>query len=155
MLFERVAHRHLRSYSSACMVLQQCSSCLQGDAQAAAPHQTMQQHSSQPAFHPLNKKHSAQHANQPADAAALAQHPAEPAGVQVRHADISQQHAEPAEFEKLTQALREAEQRASAAELAVATVQRSHTEAVEQSTRLQVGVLCYPNPTFLGTCVQM
>ena len=42
-----------------------------------------------------------------------------------------------AEVEELTQALRGAEQRASAAELAVLTVQRTHTEAVEQSARLQ------------------
>lgn len=42
-----------------------------------------------------------------------------------------------AEVDRLAQALRDAEQRAAAAELAVATVQRTHTEAVEQSARLQ------------------
>lgn len=51
--------------------------------------------------------------------------------------DAAQQHAADAEVQTLTQALREAEQRASAAELAVVTVQRTHTEAVEQSARLQ------------------
>ena len=43
-----------------------------------------------------------------------------------------------AEVDSLAQALREAEQRASAAELAVVAVQRTHTEAVGQSARLQV-----------------
>lgn len=41
------------------------------------------------------------------------------------------------ELEKLSQAVREAEQRACAAEVAITTVQRAHTEAVEQSARLQ------------------
>ena len=45
--------------------------------------------------------------------------------------------AQPAELEKLSQAVREAEQRACAAEVALTTVQRAHTEAVEQSARLQ------------------
>ena len=45
--------------------------------------------------------------------------------------------ADDAEFQKLAQSVREAEQRATAAELAITTVQRAHTEAVEQSARLQ------------------
>jgi len=45
--------------------------------------------------------------------------------------------AQPAELEKLSQAVREAEQRAYAAEVAITMVQRAHTEAVEQSARLQ------------------
>ena len=45
-----------------------------------------------------------------------------------------------AELEKLTQQLEKAEQRAIAAELATGTIQRAHTEAVEQSTRLQAGL---------------
>ena len=45
--------------------------------------------------------------------------------------------AQPAELEKLSQAVREAEQRACAAEVAITTVQRAHTEAVQQSARLQ------------------
>ncbi|KAL0049666.1 hypothetical protein WJX82_007177 [Trebouxia sp. C0006] len=45
--------------------------------------------------------------------------------------------AQPVELEKLSQAVREAEQRACAAEVAITTVQRAHTEAVEQSARLQ------------------
>lgn len=44
---------------------------------------------------------------------------------------------QPAELEKLSQAVRQAEQRACAAEMAITTVQRAHTEAVEQSARLQ------------------
>ena len=44
---------------------------------------------------------------------------------------------QPAELEKLSQAVREAEQRAYAAEVAITMVQRAHTEAVEQSARLQ------------------
>lgn len=50
----------------------------------------------------------------------------------------AQQPAAHAEVKSLARALREAEQRAGAAELAVLTVQRTHTEAVEQSARLQV-----------------
>ncbi|DBA96690.1 TPA: hypothetical protein ACH3X1_016741 [Trebouxia sp. C0004] len=46
-------------------------------------------------------------------------------------------NAQPAELEKLSQAVREAEQRAGAAEVAITMVQRAHTEAVEQSARLQ------------------
>ena len=45
--------------------------------------------------------------------------------------------AQPAELEKLSQAVREAEQRACAAKVAITTVQRAHTEAVQQSARLQ------------------
>lgn len=52
--------------------------------------------------------------------------------------DPAEQHAAHAEVDRLAQALRDAEQRAAAAELAVATVQRTHTEVVEQSARLQV-----------------
>lgn len=52
--------------------------------------------------------------------------------------DPAEQHAAHAELARLAQALRDAEQRAAAAELAVATVQRTHTEAVEQSACLQV-----------------
>ena len=50
---------------------------------------------------------------------------------------VSQPQQQPAELHALTQRLAEAEQRASAAELATAAVQRAHTEAVEKSTRLQ------------------
>ena len=59
----------------------------------------------------------------------------------VQPGDAAKEHAAHAELQKLTQALREAEQRASAAELAVVTVQRAHTEAVEQSTRLQASCI--------------
>ncbi len=45
--------------------------------------------------------------------------------------------AQQAELEKLSQAVREAEQRACAAEVAITMVQRAHTEAVEQSALLQ------------------
>jgi len=45
--------------------------------------------------------------------------------------------AQPVELEKLSQAVREAEQRACAAEVAITAVQRAHTEAVEQSACLQ------------------
>jgi len=45
--------------------------------------------------------------------------------------------AQPAEHEKLSQAVKQAEQRACAAEVAITLVQRAHTEAVEQSARLQ------------------
>ena len=75
--------------------------------------------------------HSTQHPEeqQPATKdAAIAKHGKHPA----------KQLAAQAEVESLAQALREAEQRASAAELAVVMVQRTHTEAVEQSARLQV-----------------
>ena len=59
------------------------------------------------------------------------------------HLARSQHHsaaAGHAELEMLTQQLEKTEQRASAAEMATATVQRAHTEAVEQSTRLQAGL---------------
>lgn len=59
----------------------------------------------------------------------------------VQPGDATKQHAAHAELQKLTHALREAEQRASAAELAVVTVQRTHTEAVEQSARLQASCI--------------
>ena len=55
-----------------------------------------------------------------------------------KHGNPAVQLAALAEVDSMAQALREAEQRASAAELAVVTVQRTHTEAVEQSARLQV-----------------
>ena len=74
----------------------------------------------------------------------ITQHPEEqqPAATDSAIAKLgspAKQLAVHAEVQSLAQALREAEQRASAAELAVATVQRTHTEAVEQSARLQVG----------------
>ena len=50
------------------------------------------------------------------------------------------QHADAA-MQQLTQALAESEQRAAAAELAVAAVQKACNEAVEGSTRLQVGTI--------------
>lgn len=56
---------------------------------------------------------------------------------QLRGSAAAAHQAEHPELQHLTEALRQAEQRASAAEVAIATVQRAHTEAVEQSTRLQ------------------
>ena len=66
------------------------------------------------------------------------QRPAAKHAVIAEQGNPTPQPAAHAEVESLARALREAEQRASAAELAVVTVQRTHTEAVEQSARLQV-----------------
>ena len=56
---------------------------------------------------------------------------------QLRDSAPAAHQAEHPELQHLTEALRQAEQRANAAEVAITTVQRAHTEAVEQSARLQ------------------
>lgn len=62
------------------------------------------------------------------------------------------QHISHAEVQRLTHAVAESEQRAAAAELAVAAVQKACHEAVERSTRLQVVVRCIPFPCELYFC---
>ena len=52
-----------------------------------------------------------------------------------------------AEVQRLTHAVVESEQRAAAAELAVAAVQKACNEAVERSARLQVGRCTFPSVT--------
>ena len=84
----------------------------------------------QPGQHATAHMHSAQHPEE--------QQPVTKDAAVAKHGNPAMQLAAHAEVDSLAQALREAEQRASAAELAVATVQRAHTEAVEQSARLQV-----------------
>ena len=95
--------------------------CLQAQRQPTpASSEARQQQQQQQTFYPTyvvpDKQPLTQHADQQAAPGAIAQ---------------------PAELEKLSQAMREAEQRACAAEVAITAVQRAHTEAVEQSARLQ------------------
>ncbi|KAL0032283.1 hypothetical protein WJX79_002357 [Trebouxia sp. C0005] len=85
-------------------------------ASSEARQQQQQQQTFYPTYVVPDKQPLTQHADQQAAPGALAQ---------------------PAELEKLSQAMREAEQRACAAEVAITAVQRAHTEAVEQSARLQ------------------
>ena len=63
----------------------------------------------------------------------------------------TEQQSSLAEVQRLTHAVAESEQRAAAAELAVAAVQKACHEAVERSTRLQVG-RCLPFPCELYFC---
>ena len=89
------------------------------------------------ADHAAQPTQQAQHSQLPQQ-----QHHAARFEVIPEHDGPAQHPADHAELQKLTQALREAEQRADAAELAVMTVQRTHTETVEQSARLQARTVC-------------
>lgn len=125
-----------------------------GDVHAQHPHSHSSQ-ADQPqlnfgltASSRLNRQH-AQHAG-PHHSHAQSLHTSNQAETPQRgdHAQSSKPsaHTEAAQcadgaVQQLTQALAESEQRAAAAELAVAAVQKACKEAVEGSTRLQVGTI--------------
>ena len=142
-----------RSVLSHCLV-DHGLGCMQVHAQAAASNcAPRQQHTLQQAYQPLDQNEAAQQTNDLPDAPRLDN---QAVGLQVQHAQV-------AELASLARAVREAEQRASGAELATMTVQRAHTEAVELSTRLQASfcskillcLVCRESATHVSACSRM